>query len=784
MLRNYLHIAFRNLRRQPGYTITNVVGLAVGIACVVLIALYVHDEWRYDRHHEHADRIFRITTDWAPVGPPVGQALAAEFPEIEAVARFTYFPRSVVIQAREQAFREAAILYADGPVFEVFTHPLLRGDAATALAEPFTVVLTESVARRYFGDGDPIGEVVLLDGEVGLRITGVMADQQPTHLPFELLVSMPTFYSMRGDWVDQARTWGAFYTYLLLHPDADAAALQPRLDAFSERYFEEVGDRALTLQPLTSIHLHSRLEKEWRANSDFTYVLLFSLVALLVLMVAGINYTNLATAQSVERAREVGVRKTLGAHRGEVAGQFLVESVVLAMLGAVAALALASLALPLLASLSGKTFADTVLLQPAVVAAVLAFGAVIGLGAGAYPAFALSGFRPVQVLKGRFIASPRGAGLRKGLVVCQFAVSVALIAATVAVYQQVDYLTSRPIGFDKEQVLVAGLPGAARPALTSQAGAFRQSLERHASIAGVSLASDVPGERFAVETFRRADRPGDESQNLRLAYGVDDRYLRTLGAEMAAGRDFDALRPGDTTRAVIMNEAAVRALGLEDPIGAPIIWRGNSLELVGVVRDFHFASLHHEVEPLVILHGVQEANHLLVRATAGEVPAALEAVRAAWAETVPGAPFDYVFLDASLDNLYRAELRMSRVFLVFAALAVLLASLGVLGLAAYMTARRRKEIGVRKVLGAGVAGLVGLLSRDFLALVLVGFVAATPVAYLVMSRWLEGFAYRIDLGAGPFLLAGALAFGIALLTVCWQAFRAATADPVQTLRSE
>ncbi|MEM6784920.1 MAG: ABC transporter permease [Bacteroidota bacterium] len=802
MTRHYLLVALRTLRKERGYGALNVVGLAIGLACCVLIGLYIQDERSYDRHHERADRIVRVTlqtTDdgrhWAPVGPPVGPALAEAIPEVEAVTRFYPVGDAQTIIVGGERFEAGGGVYADSTLLQVFTHPLLQGDASRALAQPQTAVLTASFARTLFGDADPMGQTLGWPGGDDLTVTGVIADlPTTTHLAFDFAISMATFYGDRGAELDQAITWSAFFTYLLLEPGVQPEAVAVKLPGFVDALYAPLMDEAastlvtLPLQPLTDIHLRSALEKEYAPNGDALYVTVFLLVALFVLVLAIVNFVNLTTARSASRMREVGVRKALGSTRAQLAGQFLGEAVLISLVALVVAFLLISLALPLLNGLTGKAFTMGVVTTPGVIGGLGALALATGLLAGWYPAWHLSGFRPTRALWGT--ASGREANrLRRSLVVIQFALSIFMLVGTVTVFQQLQHVRTKALGFDKERVAEVSLSGSAAYFAGRDLDGFMQRVEQHASVERASMGVVAPGSRYPVDYVRRDVESPDDAVGVRLAWGVDAGYAETLGLALVAGRDFsrgsvDGSAPADTT-AWLLNEAAVREFGLDDPIGEVLVWDSNrySAPVVGVVQDFHFASLHGEIEPLLIPLRPGVGSTLIVRVQ-DDIPAALDHVRAQLEALVSGTPFTYRFLDDTFDQLYRQEEQLSQVFALFAGLAIVIACLGLFGLAAYTAERRRKEIGVRKVLGASVSSVVALLTGEFARLVALAFVVATPLAWWTMRRWLDHFAYRIDLGPSPFLLAGGLAAAVALLTVSVHAVRAATADPVRSLRHE
>jgi len=796
MLTNYLKIALRNLQRQKGYTFINVAGLAVGLACCLLILLFIRDELSYDRHHENAERMYRLTINyhdgshWAPIGPPVGPALMAQMPEIERVARIFPFGTRTVLRYEERVFEESGGIYADSTVFAVFTVPLLRGDPHTALTAPGSLVLSEPLARKYFGQADPMGRTLTVAGWRDLTVTGIMQDvPTTTHLPFDFMVSMQTFYENAGEWAEQARTWAGFYTYLLLREPGDAETVLQKTPAFLNTFFEETFDgpaaeaMQFVLQPVTDIHLHSKLEKEYRANSDVIYVYVFSVIALFVLGIACINFVNLATARGAGRMREVGVRKTLGALRLQLAGQFLSEAALTAAMALLLAGALIVLSLPAFNHLTGKTLRLSDLGDPTLLAGLALMALVTGLVSGVYPALMISGFRPTEALRGRSEGTGHPARLRQGLVVFQFAVSIFLIIGTAVVLSQLDFFRTTQLGFDKEHVVHVRLGGELNEAVRNNLETFKQELLRNPALLNVSLAADVPGERYSLESMTLDGRQDDDGTMMRIAWGVDHDYLKTLGIALTQGRNFSKEAPADTN-AWIINEAAARRLGLDEPVGRVLRWDEYAGPIVGVAKDFHFASLHHEIEPLVIPLRPGVGGMLLVRVAARRHTEALPFLQTALDRLVPGQLFRYSFVGDDFDLLYRNEDRLRHVFGYFAAIAIFIACLGLLGLAAFTAQQRTKEIGVRKVLGASITGIVLLLSKEFTTLVGIAFVVAAPLAHLAMSRWLQAFSYHVEISWWIFLLAGLTALVVAFLTVGYQSIRAAVADPVKALRHE
>ena len=812
MLTNYLKIAWRTLQRHRSYTFINVAGLGVGLACCLLILGYVQHELSFDRFHPHRDRLYRVAleqlsqnqaTASVETPPILAETLVRDFPEVVHATRlWRDWSGRMALRYGTQRFFEDGVLFADSNFFEVFGFRLLRGDPRTVLASPFSILLTETTAAKYFGSEDPMGKTITLrepsDRDLfEYRVTGIVADPPAaSHLRFDFLASYASQRASRSE------TWlGADYfdplTYVVLRPGADPAALEARFPGLIQRYvapqFEENRGLSLAqfqaagngfryfLQPVPRIHLHSDLAGELQPNGDATYVVLFGTVALFILLLAGINFTNLATAQSAGRAREVGVRKVLGSQRRQLVGQFLTESVLLSLAALLLAVTLVHLLMLAFDRLTGISLSlpDLAILLPG----LLAFGLFTGLLAGLYPAYFLSGFPPVAVLK-RSRQGPRSSALRNSLVVFQFAVSILLIAGTLVVYNQMDYMRSKKLGFRTDQVVV--IEGA--EVLGRQGETFRQRLRDHAGIAFVSNAEKVPGRSFDTARFRAEGTAEDDRVLMPYTYASFD-FVETLGLELVSGRSLSRTTPGDSL-GVILNETAVARLGLEHPIGTRLIWPNESTyTIVGVVKDFHFASLHETIGPFALL-GPDPCNtnrpNLLItaRLRTDDLPAALAFLRRTWGAFAPQQPFSYSFLDADLDALYRAEARTARLLGLFTLLAIGIACLGLFGLASFTAQQRTKEIGVRKVLGASVGSVVALLSTDFLKLIGLAFLVAAPLAYFGMERWLDDFAYRIEMSWQTFLIAGLAALGVALVTVSYQSIKAALVDPVKSLRYE
>ena len=806
MLRSYLTTALRHFRRQKAHAALNIVGLAVGLAACLLIGRYVADEWRRDRFHAKADRIVRVSSQIdqagseplhiAPAPAPLAPTLKAEVSSVEDVVRLT--GDSYLLERGTMQMQVEDLFYADPSFFDVFSFDLLRGDPKTALAAPNTMVLTESLAARYFGAEDPMGQTLTANGERTLTVTGVVADPPPTsHIQFDALVSMATRHALNAQ---SFENWAevTFWTYVLLTPDTAPEALAAQLGGVVERHAAEryeaynaTLDVAVT--PLSDVYLYGEGMDPIGPTGDPAALRIFLAVALFILLIAGINFVNLATARSVERAREVGVRKTLGAPRAALIGQFLVEAVLTALLALGLALVLARIALPLFHALAGTELAGGLIPNGAVALALVAAAVVVGLVAGAYPALVLAGFQPVRVLRGAFSSSREGTLLRKGLVVCQFAIAIALIAGTGVVQQQLRFVQQRDLGFAAEQLVTLDFNHDAR--VNYQLATIKRELVQLADVEAAAASGDVPGRQLDVTPLTIEGPDGRMQRTNAHLYNVDFDFFATYNIGTVAGRTFSADFVSDSTEAIVVNAAAASHFGYLDPADA--VGKRISLDIgeaapqyriVGVVENFHYGSLHERIEPLVVLpHSAPNASgprFLTLRVKTDRLAETMAMVENRWAKIAPHRPFEARFVDDTFATLYEQDRRFGRLFGVFAGLAIFVACLGLFGLATHTVQQRTKEIGIRKALGATAASLATLLSGDFAKLVGIAFAVATPVAYLGMQQWLESFAYRVELGAGVFLGAGALALVVALGAVGTQAYRAARLDPTKALRSE
>jgi len=804
MLRNYLKIALRTLKRHPAHTTVNVVGLAAGLAVCLVIGLYVQHELSYDRFHRNSDRIHRVVRadtagdafgptsvrrlEGSAQSPPgLAQSLTSRFPEVEHATVVAPVSEPLLGRGEDRLYVDR-VLRADTSFLDVFSFDFRRGDPATALDAPGRIVLTESLAGRLFGTTNPVGKTVVYENEAEYEVAGVVADPPSTsHLQFEALLSLtsPQRDTRYGSTID----WN-FYgdpLYLELQEGTEAHALETKIRAFertadgASEHSEETAE--LRLQPLTHIHLYSAgIRGGIGTQGDIRYLYFFGLIGLIILGIACINYVNLATARAARRAREVGVRKTVGAGQPQLVGQFLGESVLTAALALPLALGLAWAALPVVNDLVGTTLRLGNVPPIFSLGAAMGLVGLVGLAAGSYPAFVLSRFRPSSVLERSGVGASGGKGswLRRGLVVVQFAASVALILATVVVYLQLQYVQTKNLGFDEERVITFE-----KGPLGDQYEAFATALRGQSAAHSVSTGQPPGVGHLRARTRVENAITGETNRVSVLMVGYD--YVETLGLQLEAGRSFARDRSSDAEQSVLLTESAVQSYGLTgNPVGQTIPgpYGDGDVRVIGVLDDFHNRSLHYARQPVVI--GIDRAatNTALVRLAPGAMQNGLDAVRSTWAEFLPDRPFTYSFLDQRIKAQYRAEQRLATLFGLFAGLAIVVAGLGLFGLATFTAQQRTGEIGIRKALGATTTQIAGLLSREFLQLVGLAVLIGLPGAYIALQRWLRDFEYRVDVGAEALVLTGLVAMGLALLAVSYQAIRAARLDPAHTLRDE
>jgi len=795
MFTNYLKIALRNLKKYKGYSFVNISGLAVGVACSVLILLWIQDEFSYDHFHEKAARIYRIASrgvfgstkisqTFTPA--PMPQAMKNEFPEIEHIVRL-YGNVNTVVEYGTKVFDESQIMLADSTFFDVFSFTFMKGEPKTALTEPSAVVVTEAIAQKYFGDEDPLGKVIsfYFDEKYEMKITGVIENvPRNSHFHFDFLVSL---VSARGlynstDWNDNT-----FKTYLVLREGTSAEQLEAKFPEFIIKYVGGGNENFLAdgdsweyfLQPLTRIHLHSHLSREIEPNGNATYVYIFGVVAVFILLIACINFMNLTTARSTNRAKEVGMRKVIGSSRQQLMRQFLGESILISFLAFAVALVIVSIILPWFNHFVGKQLELTRFNNPQMIFSFVGLIVLIGLISGSYPAFVLSAFRPAAVISGELRKGMKNKWLRNLLVIFQFTISIVLIVGTFVIGSQLNFFQNKNLGFNKSQVIVVKnlLPPG------NQGVSFKNSLLQHANITAVTMSHTLPGRSFVNEYFKPENRPGI-TLNVCMC---DADFIETMQLEMAQGRFFSAEFTTDAL-AIVINETAAKLLNWEAPLGKTFRSMGQTFHVIGVVQDLHYESFHAAISPMAFLNLRSplkwRQNHFSIRVASANMAEMVKFIENTWLSIAPGIPFNYSFLDQDYEGLYRNEQQTGKVFVIFSFLAIFIAALSLLGLTSFTVEQRTKEIGIRKVLGASVPQIILLLSKEFTKCVVIANVIAWPIAYYVMNKWLQKFAYRIEIGWGTFFIAGLLTLMIALITVSWQAFRAALANPVENLRYE
>ena len=806
MVRNFLKVAWRNLIKNRTFSIINITGLAAGLACFILIALYVVDELSFDRYNEKADRIYRIHSDirfggsdlrLAVASDPMGAVMKKDYPQVEEYVRFYASGGNKKIKKGDQYITETAVLHADSTLFNVFTMPSIYGDTRTALNEPNTVVISEKAARKYFETTNVIGKILEAD-LTPYKVTAVIRDLPRTsHFEADFIFSMDNVDYSWGNHLSHNHQ-----TYLLLKPGTDPKTFEKHFKEYINKYvvpqareimqiasmeeFEKAGNKLeYSLMPLTDIHLHSDRVAEMGVNGNIQYVYVFAAVVLIVLLIACVNFMNLSTARSANRAREVGIRKVLGTGRRSLVQQFLLESIFTTFLSSLIAVAAAILLLPYFNSLANKTLTISGLLDARILPFLILLPFVIGVLAGSYPALYLSGFKPITVLKGKLSGGAKKSNVRNVLVVFQFATCIFLIIGTMVVYNQLNFIQSKKLGFNKEQVLIVENTNELR----QNATAFKNEILKFSTVKSGTMSAYLPVPSYRNDNTLAREPVMDAKNGLGMqVWRVDEDYAKTLGLEILQGRFFSRDFTTDSF-AVVINESTAAWVGPGNVVGKKIYSFNNPqntavpLTIVGVVKNFHYESLKQNIGPLIFtLERSSAMTSFKVSTT--NIKDLVSQVEKKWNAMAPGRLFSYRFMDESFNTMYRDEQRVGKIAFTFALLAILIACLGLFGLATYMAEQRTKEIGIRKVLGASVQGLIRLLSVDFLKLVVVSFVFAAPAAWFFMNKWLQDFAYRIDITWWVFVVAGSLAVIIALLTVSFQAVKAALANPVKSLRTE
>lgn len=786
MLRSYMKTSWRNLLRYKVYSAINLFGLAIGIACTLLIFLWIQDELSYDRFYENSDRIFRVITESQSDGninrialtpAPLASSLTDDFPDIiEAV---TVDKNGYFIRYQNRRFNET-VLFSDPEFFDIFTLPLIKGDSKTALKEPYTIVISESASKKYFGEDDPIGKALIFNKRWDFSVTGVFKDiPENSHLRFDFLASMVSYKSR---YMDQ---WGIsnFHTYILTSEAFSPEKFQNLIPDFVERYrgseVRHVYKVRYLLQPITSIHLHSHLKGEIAPNGNINNIYIFSAIALFILLIACFNYINLSTARYTTRVKEVGIRKVAGARRLHIIKQFLGESTYISFIALIIAVIIALFLLPMFNSLAGKELSINYLKNHELLILLILVVAAVGVASGCYPAFLFSTFQPANILKGSERVRMKGHFLRKTLIVVQFTVSIAFIVGTITIHNQLNYVRNKKLGFNKEHVV--NIPLYDEDALKKIEITKNEFLQNPnilcASASGFRPGGDVYNQSYWHEG-------ASKNENLMIQWiPVDHDFLKTYEIELAAGRDFSRQFPSDTEQAYILNESAVKAIGWESPLGKQFEINDKGT-VIGVIKDFHFQSLHQELEPLALCVYPELFEYLAVRVRPENISQTLNFMQNKWQNLVPSQVFQFSFLDEDYDNLYRAETRLGKIFSAVTFFALIIACLGLFGLTALITELRTKEIAVRKVLGASAAGITVMLSREFLKLILIANSIAWPAAWLAMNKWLDNFPYRIGLGIWIFFASGILVLTIAWVAVISQSVKAAAKNPIDLLRYE
>lgn len=796
MLKNFFISTSRSLWKNKGLSILNIAGLALGLTSFLLVTLYVIDELRYDRYNTHHDRIFRVhtelkyndvTTSFAVAAPPVGEAMVDNFPEVERSARLMPL-RNVRFKKDGEMLREDRVFYADPELFNIFTLPAIHGDPASALTAPHGIVITESVAKKYFNRTDVIGKTIAQADNTALLVVGAVIKDMPSqsHFHADFFLSLALNRAAENTNFNQF----TFHTYVLLKPGASESALEAKFPPFLRKHlsnnmdvdkFEKGGNYIqIGLTALDDIHLHSNSQRELEGNGDIRYVYIFSTVAILILFLACVNFMNLSTARSANRAREVGVRKVLGSRRQTLIAQFLSESILITLLAIVAACVLAWLLLPVFNEIASKSISITVEDLRWIVPVLASLTFTVGIVAGLYPAFFLSRFQPIHILKGNLWTGFKGSRLRSVLVVFQFSTSTFLIIGTCVIFHQLSYILNKDVGFNREQVLTINYVSALENPNT-----LKEQVKSLAGVRNASLSGYLPtgGSRWSNSIYVQGGEPF-----LSEFWLVDADYIPTLGMTLLAGRNFSEQLATDSS-AIIINETAAKMLGFSNAPLNELIHAGSGrgakdYKVVGIVKDFNFSSLRENVTPLVMILGYDWSASLNIRVEAGKLAPVLAQVRERWTKLMPNQEFDYSFMNEDFEAIYKNELRMENLFMIFAFLAIVIACLGLFGLSAYATEQRNKEMSIRKILGATIGNLMATLSVEFIKPVVIAIAVTIPLAWLATEEWLKTFAYRESIPAWTFIVAGLTTIVIAMATISFQCSKAARVNPAESLKSE
>ncbi len=803
MLKNLLLVAFRTIRKDKTYSGINILGLTIGITCSLFLLMYILDELSFDRHHKNANNIYRIVSNikepdnaftWSVAQKPMAVELRDNYPEVKNAVRFEGIGKTL-FKHNEKEFNETDFYLTDSTIFDMFSHRFLAGDMATALDNPFSIVLSEKTAKKYFADiTTAVGQSLQTKNGEGVteeyKVTGIIEDVPlNSHFRFDALLSVNSYPKNQGGWGG----WGVF-TYIQLPDSYDISKMHATLDSIVKKkvnpIFEQYGISVkYDLQKITDIHLYSKIQDEAEAGGDISYIYIFSAVAAFMLIIACINYMNLATARSANRAKEVGIRKVMGSQRIQLLTQFITESIVMAFMALFISIILIYALLPAFNTLANKELPFTYILQPNVVLSLIGIMLFVGIVGGSYPAIYLSGFNPIQVLKGKLSSKGGSVIFRKALVVLQFGISIFMLISTLIVFSQLQFMRNKDLGFSKERVVRLNL---SERELRNKSQVLIDALKQTSEVSGVGMAGASPGEGIGKLLIKVEENDGKLSDRGVDLFTADFDFVKTLGMKIVTGRDFSRDVASDTTYAVLVNEAMVARMAWKDPIGKKFVFQGNGpngapeeKRVVGVLKDYHQNSLYDAIEPLMILLDKRN-NYVFVRTVDGDVRQSITAVENTWKKIFPNFAFEYAFLDQDFNSQYKADEKRSQIFTMFSSLTIFVACLGLLGLAAFTTEQRTKEIGVRKVVGASLKSLIFLVSKEFFLLVGIGMVLAFPVAWYFTDTWLQNFAYRIELKGEwiTFLISSLLAILITVVTVGYHVIRAASANPVTALRDE
>lgn len=798
MFKNYLIIALRNMRKNKGFSLINIAGLAIGLAVFALISLYIQFELSYDRFHKNIDRMYRVeqildhgTYKEATVGcpTPLSKVLISDFPEIEEVTRMIIGGSGLFRTDQERTLRVEDVFFVDNSFFKIFSFSLLRGNQDKALTDPYSTVITEKLAQNLFGEEDPLGKTIQADWGFDLKVSGVVSEvPENSHFEFEMLVSAPTLAAVNGEatftrWYDN---WVP--VYILLGPNESSEALNKKIQFMLKKYQGERSRNELYMRPVSEIHLYSDVSMEIGMNGNIKNVYIFSAVALFVLIIACINFMNLTTARSTDRAREVGLRKVTGAHKSSLIKQFIGESIVIALISMIISLVLLRIFLPEFNRIVNRDLEINLIGNWLFFVGLAAVTFLVGGLSGVYPSLVLSSFQPSRVLKGRIPSGARNSLLNKSLVVLQFFVSVALIIGTVVILRQVNYLLHKDLGYDSEQALAVPIGRATH----SKVDAFRNEILRNPNVVNAGTSDYMPYSSTNWTSVTWEGATDEELMKVNVNY-VDENLIPTYGMTVIKGKGFSKDMRISEENEVILNEAAARRIGWEEPIGKRVLYNvdyrsrtvGGAI-VVGIVKDYHFLSLHNTITPLMMRLIPKEGygNNMSVKIASRNIPDTIDFMRSKFSEIFPEQVFEFRFLDEDFHQMYLEEQKAGKVIFYLALLAIFIACLGLFGLASYSTKQRTKEIGIRKVIGASVTDITLLLTREFVWLMILANLLAWPVAYYVMNHWLQNFPYRIQMHLWIFIASGTAALLLALSTVCFQSIKAALANPADSLRYE